>query len=122
MSNLQGRTLSRQQWNLQMSKIVVIDRSGAEEALEIRSSLTLMQTITDAGISDLLALCGGVCSCATCHVYIDGEKAALIPSMSEDENGLLDGTSHRQENSRLSCQIRLTPELDGLRVTIAPED
>jgi 2Fe-2S ferredoxin len=105
-----------------MSKIVVIDRSGAEEALEIRSSLTLMQTITDAGISDLLALCGGVCSCATCHVYIDGEKATLIPSMSEDENGLLDGTSHRQENSRLSCQIRLTPELDGLRVTIAPED
>lgn len=105
-----------------MSKIVVIDRSGAEEALDIRSGLTLMQAITDAGVSDLLALCGGVCSCATCHVYLEGEQASLIASMSEDENGLLDGTSHRQENSRLSCQIRLAPELDGLRVTIAPED
>jgi 2Fe-2S ferredoxin len=90
--------------------------------LDIRPGLTLMQTITDAGMSDLLALCGGVCSCATCHVYIDGDSAPLIPSMSADEDGLLDGTSHRQENSRLSCQIRLAPELDGLRVTIAPED
>jgi len=105
-----------------MSKVVVIDRSGAEEHLDIRPGLTLMQTITDAGIGDLLALCGGVCSCATCHVYIDGDSASLIPLMSLDEDGLLDGTSHRQENSRLSCQIRLSPELDGLRVTIAPED
>ena len=55
-----------------MSKVIVIDRSGVEEALDIRPDLTLMQTITDAGISDLLALCGGVCSCATCHVFAHG--------------------------------------------------
>lgn len=105
-----------------MSKIVVVDRSGAEEILDIRPGLTLMQTITDAGINDLLALCGGVCSCATCHVYIDGDGTSQIPRMSQDEDGLLDGTLHRKENSRLSCQIRLSPELDGLRVTIAPAD
>lgn len=105
-----------------MSKIVVVDRGGAEETLDIRPGLTLMQTITDAGVSDLLALCGGVCSCATCHVYIDGDSTSLIPAMSQDEDGLLDGTLHRKENSRLSCQIRLSPELDGLRVTIAPAD
>ena len=105
-----------------MSKVIVTDRKGVEEALDIRPDLTLMQTITDAGISDLLALCGGVCSCATCHVYVDGNFASALTPMSDDESGLLDGSSHRQANSRLSCQIRMSPALDGLRVTIAPED
>jgi len=105
-----------------MSKVIVTDRNGVEEALDIRPDITLMQTITDAGISDLLALCGGVCSCATCHVYVDPGFAAALTPMSDDESGLLDGSSHRQANSRLSCQIRMSAALDGLRVTIAPED
>ena len=105
-----------------MSKVIVTDRKGVEEALDIRPDLTLMQTITDAGISDLLALCGGVCSCATCHVYVDGNFASALTPMSDDESCLLDGSSHRQASSRLSCQIRMSPALDGLRVTIAPED
>ena len=105
-----------------MSKVIVIDRSGVEEALDIRPDLTLMQTITDAGISDLLALCGGVCSCATCHVYVEGSPADALTPMSDDESSILDGSSHRQANSRLSCQIRMSAALDGLRVTIAPED
>jgi 2Fe-2S ferredoxin len=69
-----------------------------------------------------LALCGGCCSCATCHVHVDPDFAALLPPMSEDENDLLDSSDHRNETSRLSCQIHLTAALDGLRVTIAPED
>lgn len=105
-----------------MNNVIITDRSGATENVEFRAGLTLMQTMTDAGISDLLALCGGVCSCATCHVYIDGNFAAAVSPMSEDEDALLDGTTHRQQNSRLSCQIRMSPELDGMRVTIAPED
>jgi len=105
-----------------MSTVVVTDRKCVEQSLEIRPGLTLMQTITDAGISDLLALCGGVCSCATCHVYVDGSAASALAPMSEDESSLLDGSSHRRDNSRLSCQIRMSPALDGLRVTIAPED
>ena len=105
-----------------MSKVYVTDRKGLEQAIEIRPGLTLMQTITDAGISDLLALCGGVCSCATCHVHVDGKFLSALAPMSEDESALLDGSSHREANSRLSCQVRMSPDLDGLRVTIAPED
>ena len=105
-----------------MATLIVTDRSGATEKIEIRPNITLMQTITDASISDLLALCGGVCSCATCHVYVDEGFASQLTAMSDDEDCLLDGSSHRQKNSRLSCQIRMSPELDGLRVTIAPED
>lgn len=81
-----------------------------------------MQAIRDGGIHELLALCGGACSCATCHVYVDRRFASALPAMSEDESDLLDGSSHRQEMSRLSCQIKLTAELDGLRVTVAPDD
>ncbi len=105
-----------------MSKVYVTDRKGLEQALEIRPELTLMQTITDAGMSDLLALCGGVCSCGTCHVHVGGSFMSALAPMSEDESGVLDASSHRQANSRLSCQIRMSDELDGLRVTIAPED
>ena len=105
-----------------MPRVYVTDRRGLEQAIDIRPGLTLMQTITDAGMSDLLALCGGVCSCATCHVHVAGDFVAALQPMSEDESGLLDASTHRQANSRLSCQIRLSSALDGLRVTIAPED
>ena len=81
-----------------------------------------MEAVRDAGIDELLALCGGVCSCATCHVHVDYEFAAMLPEMSEDENDLLDSSSHRDERSRLACQIRLTDALSGLRVSIAEED
>jgi ferredoxin, 2Fe-2S len=81
-----------------------------------------MQVITDAGMTDLLALCGGMCSCATCHVYIDNESSAELSEMSEDEADLLALSAHRKDNSRLSCQIRLTAELDGLKAQIAPTD
>ncbi len=107
-----------------MPKVIITDRSGSASEIDIQPGVTLMQTMTDAGISELLALCGGVCSCATCHVYVDNSNgySEVLAAMSDDEDALLDGSSHRQPNSRLSCQIRLAPELDGLRVTIAPED
>ncbi len=105
-----------------MAKVIVTNRSGATEEIEIRPNITLMQTITDAGIDDLLALCGGVCSCATCHVHVDDSFVSRLPTISDDEDCLLDGSSHRRDNSRLSCQIRMSLDLDGLRVTIAPED
>jgi 2Fe-2S ferredoxin len=69
-----------------------------------------------------LALCGWAYSCATCHVVVAPEKLALPPPVSEDENDLLDSSSHRQANSRLSCQIPFSDALDGLRIVIAPED
>ncbi len=105
-----------------MPEITVTTREGETSSLTVKAGVTLMEALRDGGHDELLALCGGCCSCATCHVYVDPEFAGLLPAMSEDENDLLDSTSHRNETSRLSCQIKLTDTLSGLRTTIAPED
>lgn len=105
-----------------MPKLIVVTREGTEQTLEAESGLSVMEAIRDAGIDELLALCGGCCSCATCHIYIDPEFSDRVPEMSEDENDLLDSSDHRNERSRLSCQIALNDALDGLKVEIAPED
>lgn len=81
-----------------------------------------MEVIRDVGVDELLALCGGCCSCATCHVYVAEDWLAKIGEISADENDLLDSSDHRNEASRLSCQIIMNNALDGLEVTIAPED
>jgi len=105
-----------------MPKLIVVTRKGQESTIDGEAGLSVMEIIRDAGVDELLALCGGCCSCATCHVHVDAAFADKLPPMSEDENDLLDSSDHRSETSRLSCQVTLTPELDGLRVTIAPED
>lgn len=105
-----------------MPKIVVVNRAGEETTVEADAGLSVMEAIRDNGFDELLALCGGCCSCATCHVYIDPAFADKVAPMSEDENDLLDSSDHRNETSRLSCQLQLTAALEGLRVTIAPED
>ena len=105
-----------------MPKLIVVNRDGEEKAIEADAGLSVMENIRDNGFDELLALCGGCCSCATCHVHIDPEWADKLPAMSEDENDLLDSSDHRNEASRLSCQIEMTDALDGLKVTIAEED
>jgi ferredoxin, 2Fe-2S len=105
-----------------MPKLVVVDRAGAEKTVEVSAGLTVMEGIRDNGFDELLALCGGCCSCATCHIHVDPEWIGRLEPISEDENDLLDSSDHRTEASRLSCQISLTAALDGLKVTIAPED
>lgn len=105
-----------------MTSITITSRSGDERAIEATDGQSLMENIRDAGFDELLALCGGCLSCATCHVYIDEEFVDRLPAISEDENDLLDSSDGRQPNSRLSCQIPVTAALDGLRATIAPED
>lgn len=105
-----------------MSKLVLVDRSGAELEVEAADGLSIMEVVRDSGSDEMMALCGGCCSCATCHIYVDPAFADRLPSMSMDENDLLDSSSCRKETSRLSCQIRFAAALDGLRVTIAPED
>jgi 2Fe-2S ferredoxin len=105
-----------------MPKLIVVNREGEEQAVEAASGVSVMEAIRDNGFDELLALCGGCCSCATCHVFIDPAFAGKLPEMSEDENDLLDSSDHRNETSRLSCQVPFTDDLDGLRVTIAPED
>lgn len=105
-----------------MAKLIVVKRDGSEEAVEAQSGLSVMEVIRDAGFDELLALCGGCCSCATCHIHVDPAFAGKVPAMSEDENDLLDSSDHRDERSRLSCQIPFSDALDGLRVIIAQED
>jgi 2Fe-2S ferredoxin len=105
-----------------MPKLIVVTREGEERELDGAAGHTVMEVIRDAGIDELLALCGGCCSCATCHVHVDPEFAAKLPPMSEDENDLLESSSERDDRSRLSCQIPFSDALDGLRVTIAAED
>ena len=104
------------------AQINVTTRSGDEHRIEGEDGHSLMETMRAAGIDELLALCGGCCSCATCHVYVDPAFAALLPPMSDDENDLLDTSDARDSRSRLSCQLPIGPELNGLNVTIAPED
>jgi len=105
-----------------MPKLIVVTRNGEERTIEGEAGLSVMEVIRDAGIDEILALCGGCCSCATCHVHVDPAFADKLPAMSEDENDLLDSSSDRNDASRLSCQIPFSDSLDGLKVTIAKED
>lgn len=105
-----------------MPKLIVVTREGEEQEIDGEAGLSVMEVIRDAGIDELLALCGGCCSCATCHVHVDPAFADLLPAMGEDENDLLDSSDDRNDTSRLSCQIPFEDDLDGLRVTIAAED
>ena len=105
-----------------MPKLVVVTRDGSERTVDGDVGLSVMEVIRENGFDELLALCGGCCSCATCHIHVDEEWLGRLPNASEDENDLLESSDHRNEQSRLSCQIPFTQELDGLRVTIAQED
>jgi ferredoxin, 2Fe-2S len=105
-----------------MPKLIVVTRNGEEREVMGDAGLSVMEVIRDNGFDELLALCGGCCSCATCHVHVDPDFADKLPPMGEDENDLLDSSSDRDDHSRLSCQIQFTSALDGLRVRIAEED
>jgi ferredoxin, 2Fe-2S len=106
-----------------MARAIVITRDGTEHRLDWQSGVSLMETIRAHGIDELLAICGGCCSCATCHVYADEEAAALLSPMSADEDDLLSTSDHRiTGRSRLSCQLQNKLELYGLSFQIAPAD
>lgn len=105
-----------------MPQLIVTTQSGETREISVDANRTVMEAIREAGLGELLALCGGCCSCATCHVYVDIDDANRLPPMSADEDALLSGSNHRGAPSRLSCQIPLTEALNGLRVTIAPAD
>ena len=105
-----------------MPKLIVVNRDGEESTVEVGDGLTVMEAIRDNGFDELLALCGGCCSCATCHIHVDASFTEKLPAISEDEDDLLESSDHRDEFSRLSCQIELSDDLDGLKVRIAEED
>ena len=105
-----------------MTRVWVTRRDGSTEPVEARPGVSLMLNLKRGGISDIAAICGGCCSCGTCHVYVAEDWLARLPPMQADEDTILSFSDWRQPNSRLSCQIKVGDELDGLTVTVAPED
>jgi ferredoxin, 2Fe-2S len=105
-----------------MPTLKITAPSGKTQSVDVGEGKTVMEAIRDSGFDELLALCGGGCSCGTCHVYVDEKSLNRLPAMSNDENDLLDGSSHRRDNSRLSCQLQVTSDLDGIAFNIAPQD
>ncbi len=103
-----------------MGNIVVEDREGKEHNLKAENGLTIMEIIRDAGL-DIEAACGGCCSCATCHIYIDKESIDLLKSIEDEEESMLDQAFNVNQYSRLSCQIEYEEKLDGIRLALAPE-
>ncbi len=104
-----------------MPHIFVTGRDGKIREVDAKANRTLMEVLRDEGF-EIKALCGGCCSCATCHVYLDPAFVERLAPMQDDENMLLDGSSHRKPESRLSCQIVVNERMEGLKVTVAPEE
>ena len=102
-----------------MTLLRVVDRDGTEHEVDARTGLTVMENLRDLDYG-VAAVCGGMCACATCHVYVDAAWLDRIPAASHDEEDLLYTAPDRQANSRLSCQILLNEQLDGLKLTLAP--
>ncbi|HKT73256.1 MAG TPA: 2Fe-2S iron-sulfur cluster-binding protein [Steroidobacteraceae bacterium] len=104
-----------------MALLRVVDRDGVEHEVDAKPGLRVMETLRelDYGVA---AICGGMCSCATCHVYVDPVWADKLPEAMSDEQDLINELSQRKEHSRLSCQLEFTADLAGLRVTIAPDE
>ena len=100
-------------------KIKVIDRSGAEHELDALSGWRVMEIIRDHALP-IKAECGGCLSCATCHIYVDESWLAKLPPITPEETAMLDEAFEVRDNSRLSCQILMREELDGLTITLAP--
>jgi len=101
-------------------KIIATDRKGQVHELEGRDGWTVMEILRDAGL-DVAAECGGACACATCQVYVTDGWFEKLPERSEAQVDMLDMAIGVEANSRLSCQLVCSPELDGIKVTVAPE-
>ena len=104
-----------------MPRVTYIDKDEKATTLDIAVGTSVMQAAVFNGVDGIVAECGGSCMCATCHVYVREDQLALTPPMQPDEDAMLEGTAcERRANSRLSCQLIVSPEMDGL-VVYLPE-
>ena len=101
-----------------MVKIVFIEHSGQEHAVETNPGASVMIAAVSNGVPGIDADCGGACSCATCHVYVDQEWLEKTGEINPTEEAMLSISTDRKDNSRLSCQIQVTEDLDGLVVNM----
>jgi ferredoxin, 2Fe-2S len=101
-----------------MPRIAFIEPNGVRRELDVPVGMTLMETAVQHGVQGIVAQCGGACACATCHVYIPPAWMAKLEPREEMEEGMLESACEPRANSRLSCQIHVTADLEGLEVTI----
>jgi len=99
-----------------MTKIVYIEHDGTEHAIDVKNGLSVMEGAVKNNIPGIDADCGGACACATCHVYVQGDWLEKTGTRSAMEESMLDFAEGVEENSRLSCQIKVSDALDGLTV------
>ena len=103
-----------------MGLIKVKDRDGKVHDIFAEQGFTIMEIIRESGL-DIEAACGGCCACATCHVYVTNDKINELDPIDDDEESMLDQAFHVNDNSRLSCQIEYSDDLNGIELTLAPD-
>ena len=104
-----------------MFTVTFVNHDGTSRSVSAPADRSLMQIALDNGVTGILGDCGGSCSCATCHGYVEGHWAEKLPPVSETESFMLEGVPEPRPNSRLCCQIRMSAALDGIVVRL-PED
>ncbi|MEM7541970.1 MAG: 2Fe-2S iron-sulfur cluster-binding protein [Pseudomonadota bacterium] len=105
-----------------MPQITFIDLDGNEHAHEVEAGMSVMEGAIKHGVPGILAICGGSCACSTCHCYVGSDWWEQVGPPNDIEDSTLDLALERQERSRLSCQIEITDEMDGLIIQIAQND
>ena len=105
-----------------MPTIIFIERDGEKKSVEVEPGYTVMEAAINNGVDGIVAECGGACACATCHSYIVESWLDKLPPMDDMEDSMLDAAYEREDNSRLTCQIEVTEELDGLIVRVADNE
>ena len=103
-----------------MPRIVYVESDGTHVEVDVEEGYSVMEGAILNGVEGIEAECGGACSCATCHCYVPNEWWDKLPEMDDIEDSMLEAATERRSNSRLTCQIEVTDELDGLIVEVAP--
>jgi 2Fe-2S ferredoxin len=101
-----------------MPRITFIEPGGSRRVIDAPVGISLMEAAVQNGVQGILALCGGACACGTCHIYVDADWFAKLQPREEMEEGMLECAWQPRDNSRLSCQIHITAEFEGLEVTV----
>jgi 2Fe-2S ferredoxin len=104
-----------------MARLVFWQPDGQRRDIEAPTGITLMEAARLNGVAGVIAQCGGACACATCHVYVDPAWVSRLVPVDDMEEGMLETAWERRANSRLSCQVEITPALDGLEVRVPQE-
>lgn len=104
-----------------MVAITYVEHDGTRHTVEVEPDMSLMEGATLNLVPGVEGMCGGICSCATCHCYLPEDWRERVPAPSLGERNMLATASHVRENSRLGCQVLVTPDMDGIEIALPPE-